>query len=563
MNGIPNGRVAAALTVAFLLPAAVLQADEIDNLVNTLKPSPLNYAVWAEKLLKAAEDLKDKPEAQARLYEKAYEYGLKGGKGCPTAIKAAQALMEARPKEKLSWQQKLLAAYKLDWQTADRTRKKEAGRAYVEHLMLVADGLAASGSASEALNLYTEALYKITAYAPDRKAEVAQKLKDIRERQKLQNQMEQYRRVLVANPTNVVMREKLILLHVVELDDPAKAKELLTPDVSEKLRTYVPLAVMDTSEVATAVCIELGDWYMSLASKATLRGKANTLSRARTYYERSVKLETDAVRRIGSKAKLDQVDKELLKLGMLGYSKYLTLDLGKGLSMKLVIIPAGTFIMGSPKDEPNREAHEGPQHKVTITKPFYMGVYEVTQEQYLAVMEKNPSKDKGQKNPVERVSWNDAIEFCKRLSVKVGKTVRLPSEAEWEYACRAGTTRAYCFGDEPNKLKEYAWFKTNAGKTIHPVGQKTPNSWRLYDMHGNVFEWCGDWYDEAYYAAGGNTVDPTGPASGSSRVARGSCFYNHDWSCSSAYRHGFRPGYRYNYIGFRVVLPVASRGTPR
>jgi formylglycine-generating enzyme required for sulfatase activity len=150
-------------------------------------------------------------------------------------------------------------------------------------------------------------------------------------------------------------------------------------------------------------------------------------------------------------------------------------------------------------------------------------MYEVTQQQYEKVMGTNPSTTKGPQNPVEKVSWNDAVEFCRKLSAlpaekSAGYVYRLPTEAEWEYACRAGTQTAYSFGDSESELGDYAWYDKNAGGTTHPVGSKKPNAWGLYDMHGNVFEWCQDWYGS--YPSG-SVTDPTGESSGSHRVVRG------------------------------------------
>ncbi|NLW85679.1 MAG: SUMF1/EgtB/PvdO family nonheme iron enzyme [Planctomycetes bacterium] len=240
--------------------------------------------------------------------------------------------------------------------------------------------------------------------------------------------------------------------------------------------------------------------------------------------------------------------------GYLGPEKELTLDLGGGVSMKLVLIPAGRFMMGSPSNEKDRDGDEGPQRQVTISKPFYMGVYEVTQAQYEAVMGNNPSHFKGANNPVEQVSWNDATEFCRRLSQRTGKTVRLPTEAEWEYACRAGTTTRFYYGDDPDyrQLGEYAWYNTNSNSRTQPVGQKRPNAFGLYDMHGNVYEWCSDWFADSY--ANANNTNPTGPASGSRRVLRGGSWICYPRLCRSALRYWFSPVHRGSYYGFRVVV---------
>ena len=222
------------------------------------------------------------------------------------------------------------------------------------------------------------------------------------------------------------------------------------------------------------------------------------------------------------------------------------------IGMEFVKIPAGEFMMGSPSNEEGRDDDEGPQHRVRITKPFYVGVTEVTQAQYQAVMGKNPSHFKGAKNPVEKVSWSDCVEFCNRLSRKTGQSVRLPTEAEWEYACRAGTTGRFYFGDNDSGLGEYAWYTNNSGSKTHPVGGKKPNAFGLYDMHGNVWEWCADWYDSGYYEQS-PTDDPQGLRGGKTRVLRGGSWSDGPRLCRSARRFGYSPTGTHDSIGFRVV----------
>jgi len=214
------------------------------------------------------------------------------------------------------------------------------------------------------------------------------------------------------------------------------------------------------------------------------------------------------------------------------------------IGMRFVPISAGTFTMGKGVAA----------HQVTLTQPFELGIYEVTQKQYEQVMGKTANEFKGAQYPVEKVSWNDAVEFCRKLSElpgekSAGYVYRLPTEAEWEYACRAATTTKYSFGDNHSELGEYAWYGDNSGDTTHPVGQKKPNAWGLHDMHGNVSEWCQDWH--------GNypsdlVTDPTGAASGSGRVRRGGGYSHITVGCSSANRSDFPPGRRGKGIGFRV-----------
>ena len=226
------------------------------------------------------------------------------------------------------------------------------------------------------------------------------------------------------------------------------------------------------------------------------------------------------------------------------------------IGMKFKLIPAGEFMMGSPDDDSGKTDYETPQHLVRITKPFYLGIHEVTQEQYEKVMDKNPSKFKGSSLPVEQVSWEDVTEFCKKLSeMDEEYDYRLPTEAEWEYACRAGTTTIYSCGDKWDP--SYAWFDSNSSGKTHPVGLKQPNAWGLHDMHGNVFEWCQDWYDGAYYKSSPSD-DPAGPATGSGRVLRGGGWNGAAGRCRSAFRYRFAPVNHGIDLGFRVAQVPAE-----
>jgi formylglycine-generating enzyme required for sulfatase activity len=241
--------------------------------------------------------------------------------------------------------------------------------------------------------------------------------------------------------------------------------------------------------------------------------------------------------------------------------KEVAVDLGGGVKLEMVLIPAGEFLMGSPDSDKNAFGWEKPQHRVRITKPFYVGKYLVTQEQWEAIMGNNPSCFKGPKNPVETVSWEDCQQFLGKLNSKSaagGGKFRLPSEAQWEYACRAGSTTKYCFGGEESGLGEYAWYYGNSGNTTHSVGGKKPNAWGLYDVHGNVWQWCADWFDSKYYAE--SPDDPKGCPSGVSRVSRGGSWLYLAEGCRAAFRaYGGAPELRSCGLGFRVARDLAGQ----
>lgn len=244
-----------------------------------------------------------------------------------------------------------------------------------------------------------------------------------------------------------------------------------------------------------------------------------------------------------------------------------------GLGMEFTLIPAGFFRMGAVDHDRNASREEKPEHGVRITRPFYLGRFEVTQAQWEAVMGENPyslERTRSSWNDLIRqpgrfiapqkpatVSWNDAQSFIKRLNQMEGHNrYRLPTEAEWEYAARAGSEDIYSFGDDYQQLERYAWYGGDfATGSTHPVGRKLPNAWGLHDMQGNVWEWVQDWY-EAYYYSNASIDDPAGPPSGSKKVVRGGSWHQtgDGWRLSA--RRDYPPDYRGISIGFRVVLQL-------
>ncbi len=220
------------------------------------------------------------------------------------------------------------------------------------------------------------------------------------------------------------------------------------------------------------------------------------------------------------------------------------------IGMKLAYIPAGTFYMGSPPDEKGRQDDEF-QHRVKLTRPFRIGVTEVTQAQWNAVMGSARSYLKGDNLPVDKMSWKDAVTFCEKLSEKEGKTYRLPTEAEWEYACRAGAAGRFA---GTGKLDDMGWYEANSEGQTQPVATKKPNAWGLYDMHGNVSEWCSDYYSPDYPEV--MVTDPAGPTEGKYRVVRGGSWGYFLRSSRCAARSSVLPSYRLKYTGFRIVMEM-------
>lgn len=235
----------------------------------------------------------------------------------------------------------------------------------------------------------------------------------------------------------------------------------------------------------------------------------------------------------------------------------LTGTITNSIGIEFVMIRPGSFSMGDATrqecDTCRADVDETPRHPVTISRPFYLSRTEVTQAQWLALMDGNPSRFKGDRHPVEYVSWNNVQLYIFALNHREKtEAYRLPTEAEWEYAARAGTEKSYPFGDEERKLPGYGWHSVNSGAKTRKVGKLAPNPWGLYDMHGNVLEWCQDWYGRDWYGKSPVT-DPDGPRTGATKVRRGGFWGSHARACRVSARTHFPPAGRGGNTGFRLV----------
>jgi len=533
---LPGRLALAAILLAGSLPVL---ADEAADTFNKLygedlkrvaaTPSPADDVSLAKQMLEDAKEAGDQPVFLSLLCEKAYELAVKDASGYATATASMDLLAGKSPEKKVECLRKNAALYQKQYAAARGEAKTKAGEDVITALSALAEAQTGAGDSDAAGGTLRQAITVATVIKSENKAALQDRLENLAPRQKVEKQIAAIKAKLDADPKDEASRKELVRLYLVEMDNPAEAAKFLDEALDEATRKYVPAAAKPVEDAPELACMELGDWYKGLADQATTpTSKGAMLRRAQAYYQRFLVLHTAAdLGRTAATLTLRRIEDALAKCGAAGESKsspsILTLDLGKGITMKLVLIRPGKFVMGSPDSEQGRKGNEGPQHEVTISKPFYIGVTEVTQAQYEAVMGTNPSRFKGPTNPVESIPWNEAVEFCRKLSEKTGKAVRLPTEAEWEYACRAGTKTRYSFGDSDSVLGDYAWYGSNSGGMTHPVGQKKPNPWGLYDMQGNVWEWCADW--DGPYSSGSST-DPQGAGSGDSRVLRGGSWGN-------------------------------------
>jgi formylglycine-generating enzyme required for sulfatase activity len=337
--------------------------------------------------------------------------------------------------------------------------------------------------------------------------------------------------------------------------DPYEERVMVTPGKELEVRAYLE-RVMTTGTISLSGSPHGAEVYLDGYYSGTIpctieqveQGRHTLTAKKNGYRDWEEKVRVTAGKTVHLEAKLKTITEKFARPAH--SAKSFTNSIG----MEFIFIRAGTFVMGSPESELGRDKYER-QHEVTISKPFYMQATEVTQGQWQAVMGDNPShfKECGDICPVERVSWDDCQEFIRRLNqMERTDTYRLPTEAEWEYACRAGSQTPFCFGDSEEQLGEYAWYRDNSGRQTHPVGQKKPNAWGLYDMHGNAWEWCQDRYQKKYPR--GEVTDPTGPSRGSERVSRGGSWLTSPSYCRSADRLDNAPDSRYHVLGFRLAM---------
>jgi formylglycine-generating enzyme required for sulfatase activity len=519
-----------------------------------------------------------------------------GAGDAPTALRAVERLVERFdvPAAKLTADTLLAAAHKAT------TSSQQT--AVAEAVLSVADAVADEDEYDLAISLCE------AAHAPAQRArqyalakKLTAKIDELKQRQRASQEYRDARAVLEKNPTdpaaNLAAGRQLCFVK----RDWDRGLPMLALGNDAELKTVAAKDLGGAKSVEEQVA--LGDAWWDLAEKKTDAEHDALRLRARFWYRQAEPNLAGGLAGLKVKQRLEQLaksgretpaahekpaapdkpaaserpplaiapfDEQTAKQHQMLWAKYLKVPVVQTncIGMTFVLIPAGEFLMGSPDSDNEAGGDEKPQHPVRITEPFYLGTCEVTQAQYYRVMGTNPSnfKDASGMTPVERVSWEDAQEFCARLSglpdeQRARRQYRLPTEAQWEYACRAGTAWRFSFGESVADLSAYAWYADNSASRTHPVGQKKPNAWGLYDMHGNVWEWCQDSHDSGYYRLFKSepAIDPSGPSGASNRVIRGGCYPGSGAECRSANRDASVPGNRSSYYGFRLALDQSSK----
>jgi formylglycine-generating enzyme required for sulfatase activity len=526
-------------------------------------PNTLDDLQFSIKLLKAARSSANTGGYRVVLYEKVYEFAARRSSGYKQAIEALNYLSRALPDRRGEWLDKKLKAMSKRYINSYGPGRKEIAKPYLDTMLAVADSKLKDGKTSEAQGLYRRAYSVALQIKSPLRAEIRDKAAKLAAGNALHRRGEQFKRALAAKPS-LRNRENLIYYYLLDMDSPKDAVGLITEKVNQSLRRFVPLAASPQAQLEAAACLDLAKWYESLAKRPiSPKGRLNVYRRAREYYGKYL-LSGDKTnsKELLAKIAVARLDKAIDRMD----PSRLTIDCGGGVTMRLIRLKTGKFLMGSPAGEARRGSDEGPQTSVEISKAFYIGVTEVTRQQYTAVVGADLGGVKGATLPVANVSSADVLAFCKKLSTAASREVRLPTEAEWEYACRAGSTTAFCCGNDSSGLGAYAWTSANSAvdKKLQPraVGGKKPNAWGLFDMHGNVREFALTPYRSSSYA-GADSIAPQDPAKCRSTLQRRGGSAGRDTSfCRSANRYyGSSAGDALS--GFRVVIEVKSAGSLR
>ncbi len=599
-------------------PKSVQQeiAAKVQEVYKTAEARTPEEQIKLAKHLAEIAETATKPEDQFGLLCKAAE--LAGGAGDTTLMfQMVDRLGGQFELDALSVKRKLLAKLAAGAKDAARIKSLVEGASAAIDEALAEDRF---DMALELVNVANQVCQKHEGM-PFR-SKVPPLRKKIQEQKQLAEKIVKVLEALESNPDDAAANSTAGKLYCFAKGDWGKGLPYLAKGSDENLKTS---ALQETNSPPGDADeeVKLGDTWWNVGQAAKGKDRAAILFHAGTWYQQAQPNLPPGL----DKARVDKRLEEIAGLGreiptlparhpplavapfdektaqqrQASWARYLHVRVVQtnSIDMKFVLIPPGEFMMGSPKEliEEELKTHadeqwwtdhlpgEGPRHLVRITKPYWLGATDVTQEEYQRIMGANPSgfsatgqysdavAGQGTKRfPVEHVSWDEAVEFCRKLSElpeenAAARTYRLPSEAQWEYACRAGNAGPWCFSAQPNPLPvaveqkllgEYAWFNGNAGGMTHPVSCKQPSAWGLYDMYGNVWQWCADCYDTEYYAIS-LADDPVGPPSGSFRVLRGGSWFNEACYCRSANRGRTSPGYRDVILGFRVCLIPADK----
>ncbi len=513
------------------------------------KKAPADQKALAQKLLQQGRDTKDDPAVRYVLFQEGMDLAAKVG-DVSTALGAAEEIGKLYEVDGLALKTQALTA------SAGASKTPETATALAEAWLQVADEAVAADKFREAKALAgkAEAAAKVSKDAALVKR-VQKRGDEIEYLEREQKKVKDAEKVLETNPNdpdaNLALGRYALLK-----GDVGKALPMLSKGSEPLLRVAADKELAAPTEAKGQV--ELGDaWWEAAEKEKNAAVKEALLGRAKENYEKAlVGLSGFGKTRVEKRlAELNAVKASPNPSSVGSTKPLLTLDLGGGVKMEFIYIKPGAFTMGGTEAEKGGREDERPTHKVEIAKAFYLGKYEVTQAQWETLMKSNPSHGKGPDLPVEQVSWEECQNFITKLNGKAkdqlgGRIAALPTEAQWEYACRAGTKTVWSFGDDESGMEEHGWFSGNSGGQTHPVGLKKPNAWGLFDMHGNVWEWCQNWY--APYGVDG--IDPEGPSTGQQRSIRGGGFRGPPFHARSAMRNQDSPGGRHFTRGFRVAL---------